>query len=199
MPHPKKQVEIVCASCGKTFSVKKSIADKGRKFCNLKCRDAGKREKVTCKQCNKVFGAHKSQKRQFCSKSCSTTWRNLTDQNPSYHRDITGEKNPMYGKGLKGKDNPMYGKTGAQNPQYKGGRKVRPDGYIMVLAPDDHPARAAAYPYILEHRFIMEQHLGRYLDPKEVVHHIDGDPSNNVIENLELFANQSEHISNGHS
>lgn len=104
----------------------------------------------------------------------------------------------MYGKGRSGKDNPMYGKTGEKHPGYKGGRKVRKDGYIMILAPEGHPARHAAYPYVLEHRLVMEQHLGRYLDPEEVVHHVDGDPSNNDIENLQLFASQSEHISNGH-
>jgi hypothetical protein len=32
----------------------------------------------------------------------------------------------------------------------------------------------------------MEQHLGRTLGPDEVVHHRDGDPSNNSIENLEV-------------
>lgn len=105
----------------------------------------------------------------------------------------------MYGKpGMRGKDNPMYGKTGTQHPNYKGNRKVHPDGYIMLLAPEGHPARTAAYPYVLEHRLMMEEHLGRYLEPEEVVHHIDNNPSNNVIENLQLFANQSEHISKGH-
>lgn len=199
MAHPKRQVELVCKSCGITFSVKASVAKTGRKFCSMKCRDAGKRETVACKQCGKRFEAYVSQKRQYCSRSCSTTAFNLTDKNPAYHRDISGPNNPMYGKkGMGGKDNPMFGKTGSDSPAYKSGRKVRPDGYIQVLAPDDHPARQNPYPYILEHRLVMEQHLGRYLRPEEVVHHKDGNPSNNVIENLELFESQSAHISHGH-
>lgn len=37
-----------------------------------------------------------------------------------------------------------------------------------------------------EHRAVMEQHLGRKLEPWELVHHIDGDKLNNSIANLEL-------------
>ena len=46
---------------------------------------------------------------------------------------------------------------------------------------------------ILYHRWVMEQHLGRKLTRSEVIHHIDGDPHNNNIENLQLLT-QSEHI-----
>ena len=42
-------------------------------------------------------------------------------------------------------------------------------------------------------RAVMSDHLQRPLTDSEVVHHEDGDQSNNDIENLILFVSQSEH------
>lgn len=41
---------------------------------------------------------------------------------------------------------------------------------------------------VLEHRYVMEQHLGRKLLRSEHVHHKDGDGLNNAIENLEVMS-----------
>ena len=46
---------------------------------------------------------------------------------------------------------------------------------------------------IKEHRYIVEQKIGRPLEKQEIVHHIDNNRSNNNISNLYLCANKSEH------
>ena len=42
------------------------------------------------------------------------------------------------------------------------------------------------------HRFILEQYLGRELEPDECCHHLNGNPLDNRLENLELML-RSEH------
>jgi len=66
-------------------------------------------------------------------------------------------------------------KMGKKNPQWKGGRFGDGHGYIRVSNRGNRK---------LEHRFLMEKHLGRKLKKEEHVHHINGIKDDNRIENL---------------
>jgi HNH endonuclease len=77
--------------------------------------------------------------------------------------------------------------AGASNGHWKGGRTKHKAGYIMVLAPG-HPRATTAGKYVFEHVLVMEEMLGRYLLPRENVHHRNGIKDDNRPENLELWA-----------
>ena len=62
------------------------------------------------------------------------------------------------------------------------GRYTTTKGYVLLYKPG-HPTATKAG-YIMEHRFVMEQVLGRFLQKTEIVHHLDGNKQNNQPENL---------------
>jgi len=64
------------------------------------------------------------------------------------------------------------------------GKGTMKSGYLRLRAPW-HP-RADVKGYVAEHRLVMEHHLGRYLEPWEVVHHRNGVRTDNSLANLEI-------------
>ena len=81
-------------------------------------------------------------------------------------------------------------RIGPRAVNWKGGR-TKKDGYILIRR-SDHPHADPSTGYVREHRLIVEQSIGRYLTPEEVVHHINGDKSDNRIGNLAVMS-ASEH------
>lgn len=87
--------------------------------------------------------------------------------------------------------------TGEKHHNWKGG-VIYNNGYKLVKCHDPSHPRIFRGGYLYEHRHVMEQHLGRYLDAREKVHHIDGNITNNAIENLVLCQSNSEHFKKFH-
>ena len=73
-----------------------------------------------------------------------------------------------------------------------GHTKLHPRGYVLAYAPF-HP-KAHKDGYVMLHSVIVEQSIGRYLSPDEVVHHKNHIRNDNRIENLELM-NKHKHFS----
>ena len=88
---------------------------------------------------------------------------------------------------------PQSPRSGEKNQAWVGGRHIDLDGYVLVLAPKDHQySRVGGRIY--EHRIVMEQKLGRILEPHEVVDHIDSLTIHNHPENLRVFASNADHL-----
>jgi len=90
--------------------------------------------------------------------------------------------------------------TGENNPAWKGGityfRKKGNYGkhkIKYVRCPKEYLPMARKDGYVMEHRLIVAQHMGRCLKRSEVVHHKDHNPENNDPHNLMLFASNSQH------
>jgi hypothetical protein len=64
-------------------------------------------------------------------------------------------------------------------------KTIKKGQYVYALVPD-HPS-ATKNGYVLLHRVLIENKIGRLLQKDEEVHHIDFNPKNNSEDNLQLM------------
>ena len=86
-------------------------------------------------------------------------------------------------------------RTGNKNPNWKQGFIIV-DGYKYILN-RNHP-NTTKMGYVLEHRMIMENKLGRYLTKKEIVHHVNHNKLDNREENLIIYESTGKHFIKEH-
>lgn len=113
-----------------------------------------------CQKCNKPFRIKIFRIKHGRGKYCSIKCRRLAQKEA-----VSKEKSHWWKGGFYIKD---VGKT-----KYK------------FISCKDHPYKNKQG-YVREHRLVMEQIVGRYLKPKELVHHINGNGLDNRIENLKI-------------
>ena len=69
-----------------------------------------------------------------------------------------------------------------------GYRRTSKDGYVQIRVPLGYPGAILKGEWMQEHRYVVQESLGRPLSSKENIHHINGNRSDNRLENLELWA-----------
>lgn len=85
---------------------------------------------------------------------------------------------------------PIGDNSGQWNSKWRGG-EIKMYGRTLIYSPN-HPYPNLCGIYVFRYRLVMEKHLGRYLTVDEVVHHKNGDVSDDRISNLEVIT-QSQH------
>lgn len=135
-----------------------------------------------CSLCSKDFITYKSKillgRGKFCSKECSNKVVSQRLENSGKITRFKKGNKPWNKKGF------VYHRSRKNGKRYK------------LIKVQNHPF-ATRRGYIREHRFIIEQSIGRFLRKDEIVHHINEDTCDNRIENLKLMT-KKEHDSLSH-
>jgi len=151
---------------------------------------------IHCNMCNKLF-KRKRVKQTFCSLMCGEKGKKFVQTRFAKKIKVRCstcncefEKWPcLFRKtiNLKHYCNPICG-----NLSMRSGKTSY--GFKKTTGSPLNPYRRCMKEgkYVYEHRWLMEQHIGRKLLKNEHVHHINGNTTDNRIENLEILSN-SDH------
>ena len=161
-------------------------------------------KKYICSECGKVGQTHWSHNQVTCSRKCYSKRRSriyIGSKHPQWKGGVcnTKKKCELCKKSFFGllkrkfcsrSCQVRFKSLGSKNPRWKGGRIKDKDGYITLLKPNHPNAKKSGY--ILEHRFILSEILGRPLLKNEIIHHKNEIKDDNRLENL-LLMSKKEH------
>jgi hypothetical protein len=102
-------------------------------------------------------------------------------------QEFDARKKRLYALSKTGDKNPMTGKFKELHPNWKGGDVLDGKGYVITLKPTWYTGRKGSK-YVFKHSVVMCEALGLSEMPAGmIVHHIDGNPLNNSLDNLQMM------------
>ena len=156
---------IECNGCGESFEKAQSEINRNtRHFCSKKCY-------------GKSMKAGKNVSCKVCDKTFYAQKFTLENGHGKYCSTA------CFGIG--------NNKSLENHPSWKGGKRTNIHGYVLTNRPDNH--RAWKEGYVFEHIVIAEEVLGRELNDRECIHHINENKGDNRAENLFIFKTTGEH------
>lgn len=166
-------MELKCEWCGNQIQSKSRhvYPSQRPRTCSRSCgvklaRSEGRANFKTERFCEVCGKRIKGRSKRTCSRSCGVR---LAQQEGRWHLPTNGSRE--------------------SNTNWRGGRKILPNGYVYVLAPADYPngtTKNGRRRYVAEHRLVVEQRIGRFLTETEFVHHVNGIKWDNRPENLKI-------------
>lgn len=144
---------------------------------------------VSFQTIGKWFKEYGLKARSWSTKGLKFEGRKLSDETKEkLRKSHTGKKMDEETKRKISEEHIKSGRSRGENSNWwKGGKYTDKYGYVFIWCPDSKlPTKSI---HKLEHRVVMEKHLGRPLTCDEHIHHINGNKSDNRIENLQLVSN----------
>lgn len=205
MPRAARQGYVTrpCTNCGAPVTKAFSAAG-AHMFCNIECRSEYQVSinSVTnpCENCGVLVTRKRSHMKAhtFCGRPCYLA--------SDYHREATRQSNAKWHPPKKQANCNNCGTLILRPPSQMVSKRVycnracershalaepirqtTSSGYIKVFVGAGYPG-STGHGHIYEHRKVMQDNIGRALLKHENVHHVNGDRTDNRLENLELWS-----------